>query len=312
MFVHAAGVQQRKHVGVAGAVADRDPLVEQHRVAAAVEDFGFRAVQPEAVPPLRQNRRDQQVPVRVAGGRVRRVVIERAGDDETLARQFLLVGRLRIHHRPDRNDGVDVLVVQRPQRAGDVGVRPQVLVGVVGIALVLPPEPVLHHDVQRHVLAAVLAGDIEQLLRRLVAILRLEEPVGPLAEQRRVSGDVAVLMDHRIDFRAVDEVVVDGIGGVGRELELGGEAVVEPGPRRRVPKDAVSIGTDQQRHRDVRVRLAQLHHRSAIVEHAILVLAQPVQPLAGVGEETLAHAVETFAVHLGAFVAARLTIRFRR
>jgi hypothetical protein len=52
--------------------------------------------------------------------------------------------------------------------------RLQVLVGVGGIALLLPPEPVLHHDVERHVLGAVLAGDIQQFLRRLVAVLRLE------------------------------------------------------------------------------------------------------------------------------------------
>jgi len=64
-------------------------------------------------------------------------------------------------------------------------------VAIVGIedriALGLPPEPVLHHGVERYMFLAIALCDLANLVERYVAILRLKEAVGPLRQQGRVA-----------------------------------------------------------------------------------------------------------------------------
>ena len=123
-------------------------------------------------------------------------------------------------------------------------------------------------------------------------------------------GELAVLMDQRVDLRAVQRIVVNGIGGIGCELQLGGETIVEPGTRGRVPEDRRSVGGNQQRHRHIGISLRQFHHGPAIIEHAVLVLSQPVQPLLCIQEEPFARAVEILAVRLNAIVPSGFAVGF--
>ena len=101
-----------------------------------------------------------------------------------LRHQGLEVLDFGIEQAPDGDHGVDVLVVQGLQFAGHIGE-----VGIEdGIAFGLPPEPILHHRVQRNMLVAIALGDPENLVLRDVAVLRLEEAVGPLREHGCVAG----------------------------------------------------------------------------------------------------------------------------
>src|SRR5450631_4488444 len=241
VLVYAPGVQQRKNVGVTSAIAQEQFLVKEHSIAPAVKNLRFRTVQPEAIPALFQNRRYQRLPVGISRSWVGRVIVISTGDRETTPLKLLEVGGLRIHHRPHGNDGVHVFLVQFAQRARNIGVRLQVGCRVLRIALALPPKPVLDNGVEGHVRSPVFGRYIQQLLRGFVAILRLEESVSPLPEQRSVPGQVAVLMDELIHLWAVKEVVVDRISRVRRELQLRRKSIVEPGTRSCVPENRRSI-----------------------------------------------------------------------
>ena len=97
------------------------------------------------------------------------------------------------------------------QRARNIRMRLQILVVVFRIALALPPEPVLHNEVQRHMLRAIFARNLQQLLRRLIAILRLHKAISPLAEKWRVTRHLAILVNNLIDLRSIEEVVVNSV-----------------------------------------------------------------------------------------------------
>ena len=201
-----------------------------------------------------------------------------------------------------------VLVVQGAEGAGDVGVGLEVGVGEGGVALLAPPEPVLDDEVEGHVLRAVLVGDVEQLLGGGVAVLGLDEAVGPLAEEGRVAGEVAVVVDEGVEVRAVEDVVIDAVGGLGGELELAGEAVIHADAGGGVPEDTVAVGREQQRDGDVAVGLRELDGGAAVVEDAGLVLAEAVEAFEGVGQEAVADGVGGPAGDGGGRVAARLDV----
>ena len=96
--------------------------------------------------------------------------------------------------------------------------------------------------------------------------------------------------------------------GVGREADLGREAIVEPGHRGGVPEDAIALGRDHERDGDVGVGLREFDGRSAVVEHAALVLAQSVDGFLNGGVKLVFHAVKVFPVNGGLHVTARLVL----
>src|SRR5581483_11436240 len=94
------------------------------------------------------------------------------------------------------------------------------------IALLLPPEPVLHDRVQRNMLGAVAVRNIQKLLCGDIPVLRLKESIRTSRQKRSVSRQVSILMDDLVHLRAKDQVVVNVAAGVGCEAELQREAIV--------------------------------------------------------------------------------------
>ena len=66
---------------------------------------------------------------------------------------------------------------------------------------------------------AILPRDIEEFLLGLVAILALPKTVSPFAEQRGVSGELAVMADDVIELGTVKEVIIDRISDFGTQVE---------------------------------------------------------------------------------------------
>ena len=97
---------------------------------------------------------------------------------------------------------------------------------------------------------------VEHLGLRTVAVFGLDVAVAPERKERRVAGEVAVVVDDGVELGAVEEVVVDGVGGEGVEVGFEGEAVVEVGEGGGVPEDGVALGGEEQRDGDVGVVLA--------------------------------------------------------
>ena len=84
---NAAGVLQRKDVGVLQAAADMELLIAQHRVADVRPGLlRLRAVEPESVPPLGEELAHKLVPEEVRGGGIGGVVDLRAGNLEAFLR----------------------------------------------------------------------------------------------------------------------------------------------------------------------------------------------------------------------------------
>src|SRR5579862_5262395 len=104
-----------------------------------------------------------------------------------------------------------IFVVQLFQGVRHIGPGLEITLGVFWIALSLPPEPVLHDEIQRYVPFAIFSGDIDQLPGGAVPILRLDEALRPAPEQWRVSGHFAMELYDGVDRRAVENIVVDGI-----------------------------------------------------------------------------------------------------
>ena len=148
--------------------------------------FGFGGVEPEGVPALGEEWAGEAIPVGVAGFGVGGVVDAGVGDEEVFRFEFFVGVGGGVDESPGGDQGVDVLVVEFFQVGGDV----VVVVVEDGIAFVLPPEPVLHHDVEGDVFGAVAVGDGEDLVERGVAVFRLDEAVGPAGQHRSVAGEV--------------------------------------------------------------------------------------------------------------------------
>ncbi len=156
-------------------------------------------------------------------------------------------------------------------------------VGIMGVPLHLahrhPPEPVLHDVVDRDVQCAILRCNALDLRLRLVLVLALPEAVGPAPEERHFARQFAIVADDLVGFRAVDKVVVDAVGDFGADIERMNESVIHAAARGIVPEDAVAVGRDQQRNRDLRVLLRQVDGLAAIVPYAGLVLAEAIEAL---------------------------------
>ncbi len=294
-------MQEGKDIRVGHAIADGNLLVAKNGVTQVGPIlFGLGAVQPERVPALSKELAREVVPVEIPRLRIRGVVDLRIGDVVVLGVQLLEVLGGWIEKSPHGDHGVHVHVVQLLHIAGDV-----MVVGVEdGIAFLLPPEPVLHDSVHRDMLPAIPAGDIQQLLRRDVLVLRLEETVSPEGQQRGVSGQIAVLMNHLVHFRTGDEVVIDRIAGVRDERELQRKAIVGEAECSRTPHQGIALGGDQKGNCNIGVVLAQLDGVATVVQLAALMLAQPVEALGRVWSEAILHLVGAVTVRLHGLVGA--------
>ncbi len=144
-----------------------------------------------------------------------------------------------------------------------------------------PVLPVLDDDVDGDVVVPIALLDGEELGRALVVVLRLEEAVGPLGEERRRPGGRPVVGDDLIDGRAVEEVVVDQIARLGAEavLRVAGDVPREVGRRVVVPEETVPLVGDEDGDLDLRVGVEHVQRRALAVHDAVLVLAETEQRL---------------------------------
>jgi len=61
------------------------------------------------------------------------------------------------------------------------------------------------------------------------------------AEHRRRAGQFPVRSDDLVELRAIEKVVVDGIGDFRAEIKLVRKSIVEAAPRTIVPEDSVTV-----------------------------------------------------------------------
>ncbi len=156
-----------------------------------------------------------------------------------------------------------------------------------------PVEEVADDHGQRQPAPPVLARDLQQLLLGAVAQLALPETGGPLGKFGRVAGRVRVAAQHVGGLTGGDPVV-DLAGAVGDPAGAG-LGQLHPADRRRVPQQAVAAVGDQQRDGDLGVALHQVDHGALLVQQAVGVLAEAVEPLAGIGAEPLLEPVVAVA-----------------
>ena len=110
-----------------------------------------------------------------------------------------------------------------------------------------------------------------------------------------MSSKVAIVVDDGIEVGTIEEVVVDTSRAVRAQHHLAREAVVEACARGRVPENAVAVRREQQRHSDVAVHLCQFYLAATIVQHAVLVLSQPVEAFTDLRRETVSDPVKLLA-----------------
>ncbi len=189
-------------------------------------------------------------------------------------------------------------------------------IGVLGVedvlALAVPPEPVLHNVVDGDAQLAVFVRDAEQFVLRLVAVLALPEAVGPLAEHGGRASELAIAGDDAVEAGAVEEVVVDGVGDFGADVEGVLETVVEAAARGVVPEQAVAHAGEHERHGDAGVVLREVDGLAAIIPHAGLVLSQSVDGFAGAvtgKRHVVFGAVGLLAVHRSGVHGLRLVVQ---
>ena len=110
---YAAGVEEGKDVGVACSAAHVELLVAEDGVADVGKVlFGFGAIEPEGVPALGVEGREEIVPIEVAGFGVGGVVDVGLGDVEVEGFDFFEVGGVGVHEAPDGEHGVEVVLVE--------------------------------------------------------------------------------------------------------------------------------------------------------------------------------------------------------
>ena len=156
MLLDALIVQQGIHIRVQGTVADADVASPQDGIARMRPVlFRFRAVEPKGIPSFLQQWTGKVFEVEVASRWDRSVIDVRIGYEQMLRIHSLISIGAGIEQPPGGDHGMDVFGMELLQVAGNI-----VVVGIeLGIALSLPPEPVLHHDVQRDVLLTVATGN---------------------------------------------------------------------------------------------------------------------------------------------------------
>ena len=154
-------------------------------------------------------------------------------------------------------------------------------IGIVLVEYVLPfavpPEPVLNDAIDRQMQITIPLCNARDFFLRFVAVLALPEAVGPPAEQRRLSGELAISGDDLVKLRAINEVVVNRVGHFGADIHHMHEAVVYPATRSIVPEDPIALRREQHRNRNIRVFLREVHRLTVIVPNAGLVLAESVE-----------------------------------
>ncbi len=161
-------------------------------------------------------------------------------------------------------------------------------------------EEVADDDRQRQAAPAVLAGHLEQLRLGAVAQLALPEPGGPPGQYGGVAGRVGVVAQD-VGGLPGGHPVVQLPCAVGDPARSGlGE--LDPADRRRVPQQAVAPVGQQDGNGHLAVALHQVDHRALLVEHAVGVLTETVDPLPRVGPEAL---LQTVVAVAGGGVEAR-------
>ncbi len=102
---------------------------------------------------------------------------------------------------------------------------------------------------------AIFAGDAQNLVLRFVTVLALPETIGPLAKERRFPGEFAIAGNNLVEFRPVEEIIVNHIRDVGTDVEIIREPVVEAAAGIIVPEDSIAVARHQKWHGDVGVVL---------------------------------------------------------
>jgi hypothetical protein len=205
-----------------------------------------------------------------------------------------------LHHRvvlaqrrdrgPHRDDELDAELRQLAHHRRRVGPLRRV---ELPLAQVRPVEEVADDGVQRQPAPGVLAGDAEELLLGAVAQLALPEAGGPLRQHGGVPGGRRVA-PHGLRGPPGRDPVVDLPGAVGHPARaVPGQ--LHPPDRGVVPQKRVAPVGGQHRDGDLGVALHQVEDGALLVQQAVLVLAEPVQPLALVRREALLQAVVAVA-----------------
>ena len=134
---------------------------------------------------------------------------------------------------------------------------------------------------------------------RIVAVLALPIAVRPLSEKRRGASQFTIRGDDFVEFRAVQKVVVDGVGNFRGQVERVHEAIVHAAARTVIPKNAISVAREEHRYRDICIVLRKLDVLAAIIPDAGLVLPESVECLLRVPHicESL-RAIGLFSIHL--------------
>ena len=126
----------------------------------------------------------------------------------------LVVVRRGIELAPDGDHEVSVAVVDRLDHRVRVGI-PRRLELVIAPLVDRPVLPVLDDGVHRDGAPAELRDRLQDLVLRVVLVLRLPEAERPVGEHRRLTGEGAIAGDDPIDLGSVDEVVVDPFADLG-------------------------------------------------------------------------------------------------
>src|SRR6185437_11091484 len=149
----------------------------------------------------------------------------------------VVVRRSRLEERPYRDHQVEILSVQLINHSLWVGI----ILVEDELSLAIPPEPVLHDIVDRDVQLAVLLCYAQDFILRFITVLALPESVSPLAEQRRLTGQLAVTGDNLVELRPVEKVVIDHIGDFGSDVQVIGKSIIKAAASRAVPENAVAF-----------------------------------------------------------------------
>ena len=157
----------------------------------------------------------------------------------------------RLEERPHRNHQMKVLLMELIEHGVRIGI---ILVKHV-LTFAVPPEPVLHNVVHRDVQVAILLRHGKNFFLRLVTVFALPKPICPPPKHWRRAGQFAVAGDDFVEFRAVDEIVVNCVGHFGADIHHVNKAIVDASARGIVPENAISVRGKQHWNSNFRVLL---------------------------------------------------------
>src|SRR5208283_680934 len=110
-----------------------------------------------------------------------------------------------------------VHIVQLAEHPGWIGE----LAGELVRSHALHPVKIEDQVVERNLKLAIFRRDVEHFLLGLILEARLPETISPSWEQGRSTGQRAVVGDDVVEVRAVEKVIVDGIGDISAQRQLG-------------------------------------------------------------------------------------------